>query len=597
MTVTPQGSLVLTEQGSAGLAAFPVPLGPVVNVGELLIVKISGAGVAGTTPPAGWTQFAGAFQASSTSEYAFWKNADGTEGGTSPTFTLGAAGRATAFVRRFAGHDPTNPIDLVAVQGQNTGTGSSCTMAGFSTITDKAFLITGCVGDAATGPPIWTVPPGFTNMVQSTGTGKGSAWAEGVVTVSPAGPVGPTVWQWNQSNLRMNGWVAAIRPAPLVAPAAALAPLAILNRVGDNSGYLTTNLSPISPFDSQIGQRTCTFRWDLIEAATGRVVRTLTPYRDSVPTIVHDTTRSIKRTVEGLFFSPDDTAAIDTIKHRIRPYMVMPDGTSYGFGEFLFGDNSRNLISSNIRRSAPTMLDTSFIIDQQRATSFPEQQTVQQVAITKQLQNLMQEFPTVAYALEASPYATNNSWSYGTTSLQVALDLATLGDFFSPWIDNNSTFRFIRSFDPAKRVPDIDWDRYDHVLSADIVQTDDLLDAPNRFIVVGNSADASQAFGSIVGTYDIPNSAPNSIVNRGFVITNVLQMQLSTPVQAKAMATMIGIQSSVYERYALTTFADPRHDSYNVIRWQGANWLELGWALRCDSVGAMQHLIRKTYSG
>ena len=102
--------------------------------------------------------------------------------------------------------------------------------------------------------------------------------------------------------------------------------------------------------------------------------------------------------------------------------------------------------------------------------------------------------------------------------------------------------------------------------------------------------------GVISGSYDVPSSAPHSIQNRGFAVPLVAQMQVETVQQATAVATSIGLQSTLYQRTTLQTFPDPRHDSYDVIRWQGSLWLELAWSMDLIAGGNMTHTLRKVYS-
>jgi hypothetical protein len=52
----------------------------------------------------------------------------------------------------------------------------------------------------------------------------------------------------------------------------------------------------------------------------------------------------------------------------------------------------------------------------------------------------------------------------------------------------------------------------------------------------------------------------------------------------------------VFERVELSTPPDPRHDSHNVIRWQGENWLELAWSMPLVEGGEMRHVLRKAYT-
>ena len=46
----------------------------------------------------------------------------------------------------------------------------------------------------------------------------------------------------------------------------------------------------------------------------------------------------------------------------------------------------------------------------------------------------------------------------------------------------------------------------------------------------------------------------------------------------------------------LSTAPDPRHDGYDVIRWDGANWMELAWSMEMVDGGEMTHLLRKSYA-
>ena len=118
----------------------------------------------------------------------------------------------------------------------------------------------------------------------------------------------------------------------------------------------------------------------------------------------------------------------------------------------------------------------------------------------------------------------------------------------------------------------------------------------SRFIVISNGAVSADAVTeSIVGRYDVPASAPHSIQNRGFVIPAVTERQIDAASQAQAVAANIGIRQTIFERTELITPPDPRHDSYDVIRWRDSNWLELAWSLPLIEGGGMTHVMRKAY--
>src|SRR4030095_15156076 len=118
--------------------------------------------------------------------------------------------------------------------------------------------------------------------------------------------------------------------------------------------------------------------------------------------------------------------------------------------------------------------------------------------------------------------------------------------------------RFIRAFDPADEIADFDWDARQVVVRGNILETDDLLTAPNRFIVISNASDDSSA--AVFGSFDVPDSAPHYLPNRGFVIAQVEDLQITDKAQAAAVARNLAIRQTVFERVSVTTAPDPRHD-------------------------------------
>ncbi len=85
------------------------------------------------------------------------------------------------------------------------------------------------------------------------------------------------------------------------------------------------------------------------------------------------------------------------------------------------------------------------------------------------------------------------------------------------------------------------------------------------------------------------------IAARGFVIPEVVNLPAGSNGQAAAMARNLGIRQAVFRRTSLSTAPDPRHDSYDVIRWQGVNWLELGWSMTLEEGAPMTHTLRRSF--
>lgn len=342
---------------------------------------------------------------------------------------------------------------------------------------------------------------------------------------------------------------------------------------------------PVLDIDTGVGQRTATYRFDLVDGVSGENLGQVHPIRSGAA-ITHDTTRTIKRDLR-VNFGVADTAAINPLTDRIMPSMLI-GGQNWPLGRFMFVDET-TLVSTGGALGDVALVDEMFIVDQQQSTGFSS--TLSATAAVVEFLGLQPPLPGVD--VEASPYPAVGSWAPGTTGGQILDALATQGDYMSPWFDNVGFFRMVRTIDPDVAVPTLDFDRGNRVIAGSISETSDLLRAPNRFIVASNSSEA--AGDAIVGTYDVPPSAPYSIAQRGFAIPQVVNLQLANPAQATAVARNLGIRQSVFRRTQLATAPDPRHDSYDVIRWQGVNWLELGWTMTLEEGAPMTHTLRRSF--
>lgn len=343
---------------------------------------------------------------------------------------------------------------------------------------------------------------------------------------------------------------------------------------------------PLLDLDPWVGQRQATFRFELFNGVTGEVLGDITPIRNA--TLTHDTTRTIKRQL-SLDLGVADTAAINVVTDRVAVFMVFPAaGVEYPMGRYMFTDDS-TLVSTGGRTANSVLNDEMFKIDQQITTAISDPGASATSLLNRTLSGL-----GVDYTLEESSFSISGSWSIGANRGQILEAIAIGGDYFSPWFDNQGILRFIRTFDPANLLPDFDWDNGNKVIRQSILETSDLLTAPNRFIVISNGADDPAV--EVVATADVPVTAPHSIPNRGFVIAQVEDLQLADASQAQAVVNGIANRMTVFERTGITTPPDPRHDSYNTIRWQGAHWLELAWSMTLSEGQPMSHLLRKAYS-
>lgn len=359
-----------------------------------------------------------------------------------------------------------------------------------------------------------------------------------------------------------------------------------LHRPPFTTGTLTTVDTDVdfSLLDT-VAQRTSSFRFGLVDGVTGEVKDDLTPVRNAV--LNHDTTRTIKRQLT-LNLGVYDTARINPLVDRVLVYMVMTDGTEWPLGKYMFTDSSL-AITTGGNLANVVLNDEMFLVDQQISKGVDGVKKGISATIIK----VMEEFPSIAVDQEASFFESSQAWTLGAGRGQILQDLALAGDLFSPWFNNAGALRFIRAFDPALKVPDFDFDAGNSVIRAGIVETSDILTAPNRFIVISNTSENGTM---VTGTADVPVNAPNSFANRGFYIVKTEDLQLNSAAQAQQVANNLALRSVVFERVTLTTAIDPRHDSYNVIQWQGERWLELAWSMSLLEGSTMSHALRKAYT-
>lgn len=350
---------------------------------------------------------------------------------------------------------------------------------------------------------------------------------------------------------------------------------------------------PILDLAPWVGQRQASYRFDLINGATGVLKGTINPVRGSA-TLSHDTGKTIKRTLT-MVLGVDDVETVDPLTDKVLPVMVLPGGQEYPLGRYVFTSISYQQFTSGFIANV-NLSDEMFIIDQQITIAFSTENeastTTSDAPISTALRVLLRPFD-FPLQIEASAFGSRDSWAIGTTRGSIVEALALSGDYFSPWFSNEGILTFIRAFNPADKIPDLDWDTGNQVLRASILRTSDVLSAPNRFIVTSNAPSDPDI--PTYGSADAPVNSPHSIQRRGFVVAQVENVQALNDAQCSIMAQNLVQRQAIFETYTVTTAPDPRHDSYNVIRWQGDLWLEISWSMTLTEGAPMSHTIRKAY--
>lgn len=339
-----------------------------------------------------------------------------------------------------------------------------------------------------------------------------------------------------------------------------------------------------------VGQRQATFRFDLIDGASGRPLGTLHPDADQPPTLTHNSEQTIPRTMTSLVLDASDTAEIDALTMRVRPFMLI-GGAEFALGTYVFTDVPKTRDTAG-RRASCSLADLLLVADQ------PVSATVS-VARGTNIGSALSAVLAAVVGLDGYEVAATTAsagaplaWPAGTQLGRIIADLATQGGYFQPFMGHDSTIYVVQAFDPADEPARFVFAENRNVIDGSLQETDDALDAPNRFVVIDN-ANTDQP---IVGVYDVPVSAPHSAANRGFVVPRVVDMQgIGTQQAAAAAARAMGLGQAFFQRVTAATPPDPRHDGYDVVRYADANWLEIGWSMTMVEGAPMTHTLERAY--
>lgn len=340
-----------------------------------------------------------------------------------------------------------------------------------------------------------------------------------------------------------------------------------------------------------VHQRIDSYAFDLIDGSLN-VIGSVNPVRDHVPTITLDTTRGIHRTLTGFVVDASRQSDIATVSARVRPRLTLQNGASYNLGVFLFGDGTRPRRSWGLELNA-SLVDALFILAQPvgRIIGYPAGTNLTTAALT-----LAQEVITSPSSVVASGATTGVDKAYRASDSRQKIinDLLGLASYLPVFFDNDG----VMVMTPVPTLPavsaDFTYEAGGRIIKDSIIETDDLLTAPNRWVVVDTGATQS----AIVGSYDLPASAPNSISQRGFAVVHVIEQQgLGNVAAANAAAqAYANTTDAAFKQVTFESTHDPRHDAFNIVQFLGSQYRELGWSIDLRSGARMKHVLRRIYS-
>lgn len=346
------------------------------------------------------------------------------------------------------------------------------------------------------------------------------------------------------------------------------------------------------------------YSFELLDAAWS-VIGELAVDPGASPALSIDTSRTIIRTLDNLNLPVHVANDINAVRDLVRPVMHLQNGERFHLGILGWAQDNRPRRSWGIEH-ASSLRDGMFYLSQPRGRT----------SSTRKGQNLLQR--AVAHAeLRVPPdrirvegasgqaAAAPMVWGPNEPLTDVINDhLAPIG-YLPVFFDHDGILVFRPAPDDVTEAdPDVVYRPGGRILADSIVGSDDLLDAPNVYIVMETSGQGAP----IIGRYQLPDSAPHSIVNRnGQEVVRVISMQgLGSTAQANAAAKRAAqTDDAAYEWQQFAGVADPRHDTNTVVQLVlpdpadgglvASNYLEVSHRMVLVSGGPHTHVVRKVY--
>ena len=208
-SITVVGSQASVSSTAVGTVTLRSPSG--VSAGDVLVAALTADNTPSVTPPPGWTLIAGPMKPWSGATVLAYLHVVGPgETAGDYAWALSSAQRWGGGITAYRGVDQSNPLDVAAPSTKidNSGTATSITAPGITTVTNGAMLIGGLGAD---GRLVNSNPPtGWTEGFDST-EGQISEHAHRVQET--AGATGALTWTMDAGRAQ-SVWVSALRPGP-----------------------------------------------------------------------------------------------------------------------------------------------------------------------------------------------------------------------------------------------------------------------------------------------------------------------------------------------------------------------------------------------
>lgn len=338
-----------------------------------------------------------------------------------------------------------------------------------------------------------------------------------------------------------------------------------------------------------IRRRIDSYSFDLLDS-TNTKVGEVRPIRGKPPVVSCDTTRSVYRTMTNFEVDADQQQELQTVSARVRPVMTLQNGDTFNLGVFLFGDASRPRRSWGLELAA-SLLDPLFVLGQPlgRVVAYEAGTVITDAAVALASEVIGSPMVVTPSTIQLG---TSIAWKVTDSRVTIINELMRLLGYLPVFFDNDGDM-VLRPVPLPPFGSDVEYEAGGRIVKDSILEIDDLLKAPNRYVVIDSGSSTSP----ITATFDLPASAPNSITNRGFPVVQVLQLQglADTAAAANAAAAAAYADVNQFGQVQFASTHDPRHDTFNIVTLLGSQYRESSWSVALRSGALMSHMLRAVY--
>jgi hypothetical protein len=339
-------------------------------------------------------------------------------------------------------------------------------------------------------------------------------------------------------------------------------------------------------------QRADQYRFDLTDHS-GDVIGQLTPDYENPPRMTNDTTRAVMRTIDQLVLPASESNHVDGIRDRLRVTMVLENGAEFEMGTFLWGDDTHPVREWGHEHHS-VLVDLLHPFTSPRGKTSSSKLGANVITRAGDHARLIESSVNMDIVPDPSVLTAPLGWTPTDTLLRVINDHLALVSYLPMHYDRHSRLQMRPVPDVDNTPVDISYGDAGRIERDSITMSDDLLQAPNEFVVYDSSAQGAPR----IGRYQVPASAPHSVENRSYVWRRVegiqgLASQAAADKAAKALA--VTDRNATFDWRTWTSAADPRHDTFNVISFYGVPYLEVRWSLVLAPGGPMTHQARRVY--